>query len=135
MGVRHAHYSMGGLRRRAQVVTITKAEYDKLMEGRTRPLTDPHMSNAKATKWRAEEEASAIGDDDTVDRLVAVIEDRKRRNTKSNVVKINEPRRKGPPLAPSMDAEVEVEVDAAIVRMDTYAYRKAQRGTDPKDAA
>ena len=116
-------------------MTITKAEYDRLMEGRTRPLTDPHMSNAKATKWRAEEEASVIGDDDTVDRIVAVIEDRKRRDTKSNVVKINDPKRKGPKLAPSMDAEVEVEVDAAIVRMDAYAYRKAATGTDPKDAA
>ena len=117
-------------------MTITKAEYDKLMEGRTRPLTDPHMSNAKATKWRAEEEASAIGDDDTVDRLVAVIEDRKRRNTKSNVVKINDPKRKGPKLV-SPDAEVEAEVDAAIVRMDTYAYRKNRQpnSTDPKDAA
>ena len=116
-------------------MTITKAEYDRLMEGRTRPLTDPHMSNAKATKWRAEEEASVIGDDDTVDRIVAVIEDRKRRNTKSNVVKINDPKRKGPKLV-SPDAEVEAEVDAAIVRMDAYAYRKAaHRGTDPKDAA
>jgi hypothetical protein len=117
-------------------MSITKAEYDKLMEGRTRPLTDPHMSNAKASKWRAEEEASAIGDDDTVDRLVAVIEDRKRRNTKSNVVKINDPKRKGPKLV-SLAVEVEQELDAAITRMDRYAYRKAQRatGTDPKDAA
>ena len=134
MGVRHAHHSVGGLRRRAQGVTITKAEYDRLMEGRTRPLTDPHMSNAKASKWRAEEEASAIGDDDSVDRLVAVIEDRKRRDTKSNVVKINDPKRKGPKLV-SLDAEVEQELDAAITRMDAYAYRKAHRGTDPKDAA
>jgi hypothetical protein len=117
-------------------MSITKAQYDKLMEGRTRPLTDPHMSNAKASKWRAEEEASAIGDDDTVDRLVAVIEDRKRRNTKSNVVKINDPKRKGPKL-PSLAVEAEQELDAAITRMDRYAYRKAQRatGTDPKDAA
>ena len=115
-------------------MTITKAEYDRLMEGRTRPLTDPHMSNAKASKWRAEEEASAIGDDDTVDRLVAVIEDRKRRNTKSNVVKINDPRRKGPKLV-SLAVEAEQELDAAITRMDAYAYRKAHRGTDPKDAA
>ena len=115
-------------------MTITKAEYDRLMEGRTRPLTDPHMSNAKATKWRAEEEASAIGDDDTVDRLVAVIEDRKRRDTKSNVVKINDPKRKGPKLV-SLAVEAEQELDAAITRMDTYAYRKAHRGTDPKDAA
>jgi hypothetical protein len=117
-------------------MSITKAEYDKLMQGRTRPLTDPHMSNAKASKWRAEEEASAIGDDDTVDRLVAVIEDRKRRNTKSNVVKINDPKRKGPKLV-SLAVEAEQELDAAITRMDRYAYRKAQRatGTDPKDAA
>ena len=117
-------------------MSITQAEYDRLMEGRTRPLTDPHMSNAKASKWRAEEEASAIGDDDTVDQLVAIITDRKRRNTKSNVVKINGTKRQGPPLAPSMDAEVEVEVAVAIVRMDAYAYRKAaHRGIDPKDAA
>jgi hypothetical protein len=117
-------------------MSITKAEYDKLMEGRTRPLTDPHMSNAKARKWRAEEEASAIGDDDTVDRLVAVIEDRKRRNTKSNVVPKYGPKRKGPKLV-SVAVEVEQELDAAITRMDTYAYRKANRatGTDPKDAA
>ena len=134
MGVCHAHQPMGGLRRRAQGVTITKAEYDRLMQGRTRPLTDPHMSNAKASKWRTEEEASAIGDDDTVDRLVAVIEDRKRRNTKSNVVKINDPKRKGPKLV-SLAVEAEQELNAAIVRMDTYAYRKAHRGTDPKDAA
>jgi hypothetical protein len=117
-------------------MSITKAEYDKLMDGRTRPLTDPHMSNAKASKWRAEEEASAIGDDDTVDRLVAVIEDRKRRDTKSNVVKINDPKRKGPKLV-SLAVEVEQELDSAITRMDRYSYRKAQRatGTDPKDAA
>jgi len=118
-------------------MSITKAEYDKLMDGRTRPLTDPCMSNAKASKWRAEEEASAIGDDDTVDRLVAVIEDRKRRGTKSNVVKINGTKRQGPPLAPSLAVEAEQELDAAITRMDTFAYRKANRGTatDPKDAA
>lgn len=117
-------------------MTITKAEYDKLMQGRTRPLTDPHMSNAKASIWRAEEAASAIGDDDTVDRIVAVIEDRKRRDTKSNVVKINDPKRKGPKLV-SLAVEAEQELDAAIVRMDAYAYRKANRGTaaDPKDAA
>lgn len=115
-------------------MTITKAEYDRLMQGRTRPLTDPHMSNAKASKWRAEEEASAIGDDDTVDRLVAVIKDRQQRDTKSNVVKINDPKRKGPPL-PTRDDEVEQEVDAAVTRMDTFAYRKAHRDIDPKDAA
>ena len=31
--------------------------------------------------------------------------------------------------------EAEQELDAAITRMDAYAYRKAHRGTDPKDAA
>ena len=114
-------------------MTITKAEYDRLMEGRTRPLTDPHMSNAKASKWRAEEEASVIGDDDTVDRIVAVIEDRKRRDTKSNVVKISDPKRKGPKLV-SLAVEAEQELDAVITRY--LAYRKAaHRGTDPKDAA
>ena len=116
-------------------MSITKAEYDRLMEGRTRPLTDPHMSNAKASKWRAEEEASTPTNFDAGDVISQVIEDRKRRNTKSNVVKIPNTRRQGPPLAPSMDAEVEVEVDAAIVRMDAYAYRKAATGTNPKDAA
>ena len=115
-------------------MTITKAEYDRLMEGRTRPLTDPHMSNAKASKWRSEEEASAIGDDDTVDRIVAVIKDRKRRDTKSNVVKISGTKRKGPKLV-SLAVEAEQELDAAITRMDAYAYRKAATGTDPKDAA
>ena len=117
-------------------MSITKAQYDKLMEGRTRPLTDPHMSNAKASKWRAEEAASVVGDDDTVDRLVAVIQERKQRRTSSNVVPMYGEKRKGPKLV-SLAVEAEQELDAAITRMDTYAYRKAQRatGTDPKDAA
>ena len=117
-------------------MSITKAEYDRLMEGRHRPLTDPCMSNAKASKWRAEEEASAIGDDDTVDRLVAVIAERKQRKTSSNVVPMYGEKRKGPKLA-SLAVEAEQELDAAITRMDTFAYRKANRGTatDPKDAA
>jgi len=116
-------------------VTITKAEYDRLMQGRTRPLTDEPMSNAKATKWRAEEAASAIGDDDTVDRLVAVIEERQRRQTASNVVPIASVKRKGPPL-PTRDDEVEQEVDAAVTRMDTFAYRNnPNKPNNPKDAA
>ena len=115
-------------------MTITKAEYDRLMQGRTRPLTDPHMSNAKASKWRAEEEASAPTNFDAGDVISQVIEDRKRRNTKSNVVKINDPKRKGPKLV-SPAVEAEQELDAAITRMDAYAYRKAATGTDPKDAA
>lgn len=117
-------------------MSITKAEYDKLMEGRSRPLTDPHMSNANASKWRAEEEASAPTNFDAGDVISQVIEDRKRRDTKSNVVKITNTRRQGPPLAPSLAVEAEQELDAAITRMDTFAYRKAaHRGTDPKDAA
>jgi len=37
----------------------------------------------------------------------------------------------------SLAVEAEQELDAAITRMDTFAYRKANRGTatDPKDAA
>ena len=35
----------------------------------------------------------------------------------------------------SLAVEAEQELDAAITRMDTFAYRKAHRGTDPKDAA
>ena len=128
MGVRDAHHPMGGLRRRAQVVSITKAEYDKLMQGRTRPLTDPHMSNAKASKWRAEEEASAPTNFDAGDVISQVIEYRKRWNTKANIVSME-------PLAPTLDAEAEEEIDAVITRMDAYAYRKAATGTDPKDAA
>jgi hypothetical protein len=67
---------------------------------------------------------------------VAVIQERKQRRTSSNVVPMYGPKRKGPKLV-SLAVEVEQEVDAAITRMDRYAYRKANRGTatDPKDAA
>lgn len=111
-------------------MSITKAEYDRLMEGRTRPLTDPHMSNDKATKWRFVEEASAPTNFDAGDVISQVIEHRKRWNTKLNVVSCE-------PLAPTLDAEAEQEIDAVITRMDAYAYRKNRQpnSTDPKDAA
>jgi len=111
-------------------MSITKAQYDKAMQGRTRPLTDPHMSNAKSTKWRFEEQASAPVNFDAGDVISQVIEHRTRWNTKSNVVSCE-------PLAPTLDAEAEQEIDAVITRMDTFAYRKNRQpnSTDPKDAA
>ena len=114
-------------------MTISKDEYDKRMQGRTRPLTDPHMNNNKASKWRAEEAASAPTNDDTIDRIVKVIEDRKRRNTAANVVSMKNFR---PKKLTREDLEVVTELDAAITRMDRLAYRKNQpKPFDPKDAA
>ena len=69
-------------------MTISKARYDELMATRTRPLTDAHMSNARASRERLD--AAAINPaDDTAEVLSRMIADRQRRNTNSKVVPIN----------------------------------------------
>jgi hypothetical protein len=63
---------------------LTRDQYLAIMEGRTRTLNEPYMSNAKALKWR-NEQAGQVGSpiDATVTLAQRVADARKQRKAAS----------------------------------------------------
>jgi len=53
---------------------VTKEQHDAVCANRTRPFGDHHMSNARASRWRAEQSYTVPS---AVDLLIAETEQRK----------------------------------------------------------
>jgi hypothetical protein len=64
--------------------TLTRDQYLAIMEGRTRTLDEPYLSNAKALKWR-NEQAAHVGSpiDATVTLAQQVADARQQRKAAS----------------------------------------------------
>jgi len=71
-------------------MTISKAQYDKIMATRARPITNPFMNVSRAESERFN--AAAINPtDDTADVLARMIADRTRRRTADKPVTAGRP--------------------------------------------
>ena len=74
-------------------MTISKAQHDKIMATRTRPITDPYMDVSGSERSRIE--ACAINPtDDTADVLEAMIAERTRRGTATKPITVGKNLRK-----------------------------------------
>lgn len=67
--------------RAANETAITLEQHRALTDGRTRPLTDRAMSNAKAARWRAEQTVVSTFPMDNVVELVQRIVDARAQHT------------------------------------------------------
>jgi hypothetical protein len=63
--------------------TLTRDQYLALMEGRTRTLDEPYLSNAKALKWRNEQAAHVGSPIDATVTLAQQVADARQQRSRS----------------------------------------------------